>query len=64
MPKEYYGYMYLFEEEDVKGYCNRLKYVLSLPKDELLRKGEEAKEFVLKKKNNVLQSGRVLNLIK
>lgn len=63
MPKDYYPYVYLFEEESVDGYTVSLKKILDLPAEELEIKGEKAKRYVLENKNNVVQSGRILNLI-
>lgn len=63
MPKDYYPYVYLFEEESVRGYATSLKKILELPHEELEIKGKRAKRFVLENKNNVVQSGRILNLI-
>lgn len=64
MPKEYYEYVYLFDEETVQGYLDKIKEVFCLSDTELIRKGLEAKEFVIKNKNNIEQANRVLNLLK
>ena len=64
MPIEYYEYVYLFDDETVCGFENTLKSILSLNEEILYRKGKEAKEFVLKKKNNVVQAKRILDLCK
>ena len=53
MPKEYYPYVYLFDEETTEGYTKKLTEVLSMPDDILSNKGLSAREFVLKNKNNV-----------
>lgn len=63
MPKEYYDFVYLFEEESLSGYNQKLKLILSLPSKELDKKGESAKDFVLKQKNNIVQAKRILNFI-
>lgn len=64
MPKEYYDYVYLFEEESEKGYASVLNELLTLPSSELELKGERAREFVLREKNNRTQCERIINLIK
>lgn len=64
MPKEYYPYVYLFEEETIESYAKTIKYILSLPADELQRKGSLAKQFVLENKNNIHQSERIVHLIR
>lgn len=63
MPKEYYPYVYLFDEETTEGYARVLKEVLSYTSDTLDTKGKAAQEFVLTKKNNITQAARLVNLI-
>lgn len=63
MPKDYYPYIYLFEEESVEGYACTLERILDFSSDELFEKGRIAKQFVLEKKNYVVQTDRILNLI-
>lgn len=63
MPDEYYPYVYLFEEETTIGYRNALKRVLSLTNAELSEKGYQAKKFVLKVKNNQVQTKRIIGLV-
>lgn len=63
MPKEYYPYVFLFEEESVNGYVNSLRNVLNLPSDELVKRGKEAKNFVLQNKNNVQQALRIKEML-
>jgi glycosyltransferase involved in cell wall biosynthesis len=63
MPKEYYEYVYLIENETEEGIVKVLKEVLNKPSVELHQKGLRAKEFVLKEKNNVVQVKRILNMI-
>lgn len=63
MPKDYYPYVYLFEDESVRGYAAILDEVLSLPTEDLIAKGKEAKTFVLENKNYKVQAARILNLI-
>jgi glycosyltransferase involved in cell wall biosynthesis len=62
MPREYYDYVYLFEDETVDGMRNTLKHLLSFTDEELAKKGKQAKQFVLNNKNNFIQSGRILEL--
>ena len=62
MPTEYYPYVFLFDEETVEGYKRKLEDVLSLPYEQLKEKGELGKRFALDKKNNIVQSMRILNM--
>ena len=63
MPREYYEYVFLFEQESVAGYSEKLKEVLSLSEEELSLLGEKAKRFVLEKKNNIVQAERLVTLL-
>ena len=63
MPQEYYPYVYLFEKESVDGYLSKLSEILALPRKELLKRGCEARKFVLGRKNNIAQSNKLLDFI-
>ncbi|MBO4427599.1 MAG: glycosyltransferase [Bacteroidales bacterium] len=63
MPKEYYPFVFLFEEETVEGYAKAILDALSRDLASLQEKGRKAREFVLKHKNNKVQTKRILNLI-
>lgn len=63
MPKEYYKYVYLFEEETVSGYADAIRRVMSYSEEEQRDFGSKAKSFVLKNKNNIAQGKRVLQLL-
>ncbi len=62
MPKEYYDYIFTFEDETVEGFAKTFNQILSLPKDVLIEKGRIGKEFVMQKKNNKIQAEKVLKL--
>ena len=64
MPTEYNNYVYLFDEETENGYAKCLKEVLSKGEEELKSKGHSARQWVLENKNNVVQAGRIVKLIK
>ena len=63
MPREYYPYVYLLEDETAQGIANTLKQVLSLPDETLHEKGKAAKSFVLNEKNNVVQAEKILQML-
>mgnify|MGYP000250626225 CR=1 FL=1 len=64
MPKEYIEYMYIIREENNLVYLtNKLEEILSTDKVKLHNMGKKAKEFVLKEKNNVIQTKRIINLL-
>lgn len=64
MPEDYYPYVYLIEDESTEGIAESFRNVLGLSDEELARKGEAAKQFVLNEKNNVVQAKKVMELIK
>ena len=62
MPVEYHQYVYLIEEETTEGVDAASQHLLEdLDSDALNAKGASAKQFVLKSKNNVCQTQRVLD---
>jgi len=63
MPKEYNEYVYLIDEETEDGVCEKLREILSQPKEVLFEKGIRAKEFILKEKSNVVQAEKLIKMI-
>lgn len=63
IPVEYFPYLFFFEQETVEGFCECLQNILSLPYEVLYEKGKMAKEFILKNKNNLIQSKKILEFI-
>ena len=63
MPKDYYPYVYMIEDESIGGYAKALTDVLSKNADELIRFGLKAKNFVLENKNYIIQTQRIIKLI-
>ncbi len=64
MPKEYYKYVYLLENEATGGLTEQFKILLNKPASELHDFGLAAKEFVLREKNNITQAQKILTLFK
>ncbi len=62
MPKEYYPFVYVFDDESVDGFEKTLRILLSKPKEELHEFGRQAKQFVLTYKDNRMQADRLLSL--
>lgn len=62
MPKEYYNYIYTIDGNTAEYVTKSLENIFKKDKKELHQKGEMAKKFVLKNKNNVVQAKRILNL--
>lgn len=64
IPDEYFKYCGEISDESVEGLSKILNHYLSLPIEELHIKGQQAKDFVLNKKNNILQTKKILDFIK
>ena len=62
MPKEYYEYVFLIEDDSQEGIKNALQLVLNFVPNRLLEKGREARYYVLNNKNNMIQAGLVLEM--
>lgn len=63
MPPEYHDYVYRIFREDAPGIAQALTQVLSHSDQELLEKGQAARDFVLREKNNVTQAKKILDLL-
>lgn len=64
IPDEYFQHLYTFDEESITGFARKMSEILSLPETELIQQGKNAQEFVLKNKNNILQSKRIFEFLK
>ena len=63
MPNEYKEYVYLFEEENVDGFFEKLKEVLGKDKKASELQGNKAKDFVYNYKNNQVQTQKIIKMI-
>ena len=59
MPAEYLEHVFTFPDESVDGMAAMLGRLLDRPREELHRRGEGAKAFVLTRKSSLVQAGRV-----
>ena len=64
MPKEYHQYVYLFEDETVVGFYEKINFLLSLSEEELSQKGKKAQKWILENKSNIVQTQRIIALVK
>lgn len=64
MPEEYLPYVHLIEEETVEGVAKALTDALGTGAEELHRRGMEAREFILREKNNAVQAAKVMELLR
>jgi glycosyltransferase involved in cell wall biosynthesis len=51
LPKEYFPYLFLFDDDTAFGIARGLNQVLSLERDTLIQKGKSGQEFVIHNKN-------------
>lgn len=64
IPKEYFDYIYSFDEISAEGIKKVLEDVLSLSDEELLSKGKEARSFVINHKNYIKQTKPIADLLR
>lgn len=64
MPEEYNDYVYLFDNETTEGYAKKIDEIMNLSPEELQCKGKAAKEFVLKEKNHIKQTQKIITMLK
>lgn len=64
MPKEYYPYVYFFDNESEEGMLETFQSVLSKTEEELHADGARAKDFVLENKTNIVQAKKLIAFIK
>lgn len=62
MPVDYHEHVFLFLDETVDGMAKTLNDIMSLSKQEVVAKGQDGKVFVLKYKNNIVQSKKIIDL--
>ena len=62
IPEEYNKYVYLIEDESKQGFRKSLEFVLGKDSEELNRKGQEARQFVLQEKNKSRQAMKIVEL--
>jgi glycosyltransferase involved in cell wall biosynthesis len=63
MPIEYSKYVYIADDESIEGLSGKMRQILNNNSEELERFGKEARNFVLKTKNNVIQSAKLLDFL-
>lgn len=63
IPSDYLEYINLFENDDVEGIKKGLEKALNVDYSTLVSKAEKGKEFIIKNKNNISQTKKIINLI-
>ncbi|MGI6530173.1 MAG: glycosyltransferase [Clostridia bacterium] len=63
MPKEYYDYVYFFEDESEDGMLKALQHILVKSAEQLHDFGQRAKQFVMNEKTNKRQAQKLMEFI-
>ena len=63
MPREYYPYVCLLEDESAEGICNALKSFFTLGFSKRQEKGKQAREFVINNKSNIVQAKKIIDFL-
>lgn len=64
IPKEYFEYVYSIENESETEMSKKIEEILNINNEDLHRKGILAKQFVLGKKNNIIQGEEIIRFCK
>lgn len=63
MPDEYKSYVYILKDETVEGVTLELKKLSSIPREDLHKKGLIAREWMIKEKNSIIQTKKIIKFI-
>lgn len=64
IPKEYFKYMYVFDDESIDSMSKKIIEITSKSKEELKQFGKNAQDFVLNTKNETVQAKKIIEWIK
>ncbi|MDD2218300.1 MAG: glycosyltransferase [Eubacteriales bacterium] len=64
MPKEFADYVYIIDDETKEGLAEILANILAKTREELHAKGMCAKEFILRENNNLVQTKKIIDMLK
>ena len=64
MPQDYKEYVFIIEDYSTEGIKDKLCEIASMDKKELMKAGQRAREFVIIKKNNIVQAGKIVEIYK
>ncbi len=56
IPKDYYPYIYLFEDDSEAAFISGFEETLKISEKDLQNKGKKAREFAMNNKNNIVQA--------
>ena len=61
IPEDYYRYIYTIDDESVLGIADALKKVFNDPLENRIKKGLEAKKYILSEKNEKIQAEKLIS---
>lgn len=61
IPDEYDKYIFFFDDNNYESLGQKMREILDLSVDELSKKGESARNFILEEKNNIVQSAKIIH---
>ena len=64
IPQEYYQHLYFFDDESIEGIKDKIIEISSLPQEVLSKKGQLARDFILKNKSAKAQAAKIYNFNK
>ena len=64
MPQDYKEYVFIIEDYSTEGIKDKLCEIASMDKKELMKAVQRAREFVIIKKNNIVQAGKIVEIYK
>ena len=64
IPDEYFDYLVEMKDVSPEGIAQAIKKVSAMPVEERTLLGKKSKDFILKEKNNISQSEKILNFVK
>ncbi|WP_075981923.1 glycosyltransferase [Bacillus massilinigeriensis] len=64
IPDEYHKYLYFVEYNNIVDLKNKMIEILNKPKQELEEFGDNARRFILQNKNSLIQSKKIIEMIK
>lgn len=63
MPKSYYPYVTLLKDESAQGIAQTLKELMAHSDKALFQMGSQARDYILKEKNNIVQAKKILDML-
>jgi glycosyltransferase involved in cell wall biosynthesis len=63
IPPEYFNYCYTLTDESIEKYSETIFNICEQKQEDLKEKGRNAKEFILKNKNYIVQSNKVISML-